>query len=106
MKVSRASRVIGLVLGGTLLAAQGAYATEHLAGSANDSTPCSAKLVSTHEGYQVHADGDTIKSQVAAFKIGTNIADSDLWPTKDGYLIQMHDNDVHGSTDGHGLVTE
>jgi glycerophosphoryl diester phosphodiesterase len=63
-------------------------------------------LVSAHEGYKLNADGDTVESQQAAFDIGSNIADSDLWVTKDGYIVEMHDNDVSHSTDGTGLVTQ
>jgi glycerophosphoryl diester phosphodiesterase len=106
MKVSRASRILGLVLGGTLLASQGAYATGHDDQSNADSTPCTAKLISAHEGYQEHADADTVKAQEAAFRIGANIADSDLWVTKDGFLVEMHANDVSITTNGHGLVTD
>jgi len=105
MTVARVSKILGLVVGGTLLAAQGAYATQHRSQS-EAATPCSAKVVSAHEGNQSHADGDTIKSQVAAFRIGANIADSDLWPTKDGFLIQTHANELGSGTDGHGLVTD
>jgi glycerophosphoryl diester phosphodiesterase len=71
-----------------------------------DSTPCAARLISAHEGYTAEHDGDTVESQVAAFDIGSNIADSDLWLTKDGYIVQIHDNDVSHTTDGTGLVTE
>jgi glycerophosphoryl diester phosphodiesterase len=76
------------------------------AARAADSTPCPLTLISAHEGYNYHADHDTVESQQAAYDIGANVADSDLWVTKDGYIVEMHDNDVSHSTDGTGLVTQ
>jgi glycerophosphoryl diester phosphodiesterase len=107
MRHSRVCKVVGLVAGMTLLAAQSATAAvgDQSANPAS-STPCSARLISAHEGWQAKADGDTVASQVAAFRIGASFADSDVWVTKDGYIIQMHSNDVSDSTNGHGLVTE
>ena len=71
-----------------------------------DSTPCAKRLISAHEGYTAHDDGDTTESQLAAFDIGSNIADSDIWLTKDDHIVQIHDNDVSHSTDGTGFVTQ
>jgi glycerophosphoryl diester phosphodiesterase len=101
VKYIRTSIVTGLVMGGGLLAAPTAQAAIPA-----DSTPCTHRLVSAHEGYALHADGDTVASQKAAYNIGSNIADSDLWVTKDGYIVEMHDNDVSFSTNGTGLVTQ
>jgi glycerophosphoryl diester phosphodiesterase len=83
------------------VAAPPAQATHHV-----DSTPCTKRLISAHEGYTAHADGDTVKSQLAAFHVGVNIADSDVWITKDDYFVQRHDNDLSDSTTGTGLITE
>jgi len=101
MKYIRASFAISILVAGGLLVAPTAQAAHPM-----DSTPCSKRLISAHEGYTQDADGDTVESQLAAFDIGSNIADSDLWVTKDGYIVQMHDNDVSHSTDGTGLVTQ
>jgi glycerophosphoryl diester phosphodiesterase len=70
------------------------------------SAPCAKRLISAHQGYRANADADTLESQQAAFAIGANIADSDLWVTKDGYIVEIHDNDVSLWTNGTGLVTE
>jgi glycerophosphoryl diester phosphodiesterase len=101
MTYVRASLLAVLAMTAGVLAAPSAGAV-HPA----DSTPCTKRLISAHEGYTAHHDGDTVESQRAAFRIGTNIADSDVWPTKDGYIVQIHDDDVSHSTDGTGLVTE
>jgi glycerophosphoryl diester phosphodiesterase len=81
-------------------------ATANAAHQVSKSTPCSKALISAHLGYRLNADADTVESQQAAFDIGTNIADSDLWVTKDGYIVEIHDNDVSLWTDGHGLITD
>ena len=71
-----------------------------------DSTPCSKRLISAHQGYRLNDDPDTVQSQQAAFDVGANIADSDLWVTKDGYLVEIHDNDVGHWTNGQGLISD
>lgn len=103
----RMSVVLGLLVGAVALVAPGAQAAE---GSVNpqarDATPCANRLISAHQGYRARHDADTVPSQVAAFGIGSNIADTDLWVTADGYLVQMHEADVSYSTSGTGLITE
>lgn len=101
---SRTTTMAGLATLG--LAATMAFATPAQAMRPFDSTPCSARLISAHGGYQANADADTVESQLAAYDIGTNIADSDLWKTKDNHFVQIHENDVSYSTDGTGLVTD
>jgi glycerophosphoryl diester phosphodiesterase len=71
-----------------------------------DSTPCSKRLISAHQGYRLNDDPDTVESQQAAFDVGSNIADSDLWVTQDGYLVEIHDDDVGHWTDGQGRISE
>ena len=101
MRRFRIPVLIALVLAAGALAAPAAQAA-HSA----DSTPCPKTLISAHEGYTAQADGDTVDAQQAAYDIGSNIADSDLWVTKDGFIVQIHDNAVSYSTDGTGLVTQ
>jgi glycerophosphoryl diester phosphodiesterase len=72
----------------------------------SDASPCTKRLISAHEGFTAHADGDTVESQQAAFRIGANIADSDVWMTDDDYFVEMHDDDVSYSTNGTGLVSQ
>ncbi|MGI8702870.1 MAG: glycerophosphodiester phosphodiesterase [Nocardioidaceae bacterium] len=83
----------GLALAGGMLLASPAHAMNTL-----DSTPCTARLITAHEGYQANADGDTVESQIAAYDIGANAADSDIWKTKDNYYVQRHDNDLSTTT--------
>ncbi|MDX6306964.1 MAG: hypothetical protein QOI06_10 [Nocardioidaceae bacterium] len=101
MKHRHAFITVGLAFGGWLLLAPPAQAM-----SAPDSTPCGSRLISAHEGYRAIAAGDTVASQRAAFSIGANLADADLWVTEDGHIVEMHDNDVSYSTGGTGLVTQ
>ena len=100
--VRRGSLVVavGLAITGPTVLSSPAAATRPL-----DSTPCAARLISAHGGYTAATDADTVQSQIAAYDIGANIADSDIWKTKDNHFVQIHDNDVSYSTDGTGLVT-
>jgi glycerophosphoryl diester phosphodiesterase len=95
---------LGLVLGGSMLAAPVAQATQFSGMQHFNSTPCASKLISAHQGYRANADADTVASQTAAFNIGANIADSDVWTTSDGYIVEMHDADVAETTNGHGMI--
>ena len=91
---------LGLAIGGGFVLGPPVQAMQPV-----DSTPCSHRLISAHEGYRLNADGDTVASQRAAFSVGSNLADTDLWVTTDGYIVEMHDNDVSHSTNGTGLIT-
>lgn len=70
--------------------------------------PCTSKIVVAHEGYKANDAGDTVESQLAAYDIGANTADSDIWKTVDteASFVQRHENDLAASTDGTGLITE
>lgn len=102
MRIIRAMVVVSLVVAGAI-AAPVAQATRVID---SKSKPCHKTLISAHEGYTKNHDPDTVESQRAAFHVGSNIADSDLWVTKDGYLVEIHSNDVSHTTDGTGLITE
>jgi glycerophosphoryl diester phosphodiesterase len=104
MRRIRATVVVALLVAGGLLATPVAQATHPSVDE--KSKPCRKTLVSAHEGYTKSHDADTVESQRAAFHVGSNVADSDLWVTKDGYLVEIHDNDVSKTTDGTGLVTQ
>lgn len=93
------------VMGATALAAAAALSSPAQAMQPLDSTPCAARLISAHGGYTAAADADTVQAQLATYDIGANIADSDIWKTKDNQFVQIHENDVSYSTDGTGLVT-
>jgi glycerophosphoryl diester phosphodiesterase len=101
MSYRRVCVLIAIAVSGGLLSAPVAEAAQ-----AADSTSCSSRLISAHRGYRANADSDTVESQVAAFEVGANIADSDLWVTKDGYLVEIHDNEVSYWTNGTGLITD
>lgn len=95
------------VLAASLVSTQGVQAAgSSKASGLRDAAPCTAKLISAHQGFRKNADGDTIDSQTAAFRIGANIADTDVWVTADNYQVQIHDADVSHSTDGTGFINE
>ncbi len=107
MKLVRLSAGAAVVLAASLLSAQGAQAADGSTTSLlRDSTPCQNKLISAHEGARHNADGDTLDSQKAAFRIGANIADTDVWETADDNMVQIHDADVSHSTTGRGIITD
>ncbi|MGI8702340.1 MAG: glycerophosphodiester phosphodiesterase [Nocardioidaceae bacterium] len=107
MKLVRLSAGAAVVLAASLLSAQGAQAADGSTTSfLRDSTPCQNKLISAHEGARHNADGDTLDSQKAAFRIGANIADTDVWETADNYMVEIHDEDVSHSTTGTGLISD
>ncbi len=110
MKVIRSSLALGLVGVSAFLAAPLAPASASSVSSASElvrnPAPCPSHGISVHEGYQYNADGDTLDSQKAAFAIGGTMADSDLWVTKDNYIVEIHDADVSHTTNGTGLITD
>ncbi len=108
MKLARLSAGAAIVLTASLLSTQGVQAASNSSQVRNlaDSTPCAKKLISAHEGYRRNADGDTIDSQVAAYNLGANLADTDVWETADLAMVEIHDEDVSHSTTGTGLITQ
>jgi len=107
MKLARLSAGAAIVLTASLLSAQGVQAAgSSKVSSLANSTPCPNKLIAAHEGYRRNADGDTIDSQVAAYRIGANLADTDVWETADNAMVEIHDEDVSHSTTGTGYITD
>lgn len=107
MKLIRLSAGAAIVVAASLLSAQGVQAAV-TSGAVRtvDSTPCATKLISAHEGARYNADGDTLDSQNAAYRIGANLADTDVWVTADNNIVQIHDADVSHSTTGTGIITD
>ncbi len=63
-------------------------------------------LVVAHRGdYKNHPE-NSISSIVSAADFGADIVEIDVWPTKDGHLVLMHDKTIDRTTDGVGKVSE
>ena len=63
-------------------------------------------LVVAHRGdYKNHPE-NSISSIVSAANYGADIVEVDVWPTKDGHLVLMHDKTIDRTTDGSGKVSE
>jgi glycerophosphoryl diester phosphodiesterase len=71
---------------------------------------CTTKLVSGHRGaggeLGVIAPEDTVAAVRAAIVLGIDFVETDPRPTKDGYLVNVHDPTVDRTTDGTGSVDQ
>lgn len=71
---------------------------------------CTSKLVSGHRGVGgdqgVIAPEDSLAAVRAAIVLGLDFIETDPRPTKDGFLVNLHDVDVDGTTDGTGLAED
>ncbi|MBM6839363.1 glycerophosphodiester phosphodiesterase, partial [Clostridium saudiense] len=59
-----------------------------------------------HRGYSNIAPENTIPAYKMAGKYGFYGAETDVYETKDGYYILMHDETVDRTTTGSGLISE
>lgn len=75
------------------------------AGCATDPA-CTTRLVSGHRGVGgalgVIAPEDTVSAVRAAIALGIDFIETDPRPTKDGFLVNLHDPTVDRTTDGTG----
>ncbi len=63
-------------------------------------------LVAAHRGDFKHHPENSISSIVSAANFGADIVEVDVWPTKDGHLVLMHDKTIDRTTNGKGKVAE
>ncbi|MFO0548452.1 MAG: glycerophosphodiester phosphodiesterase family protein [Polyangiaceae bacterium] len=63
---------------------------------------CTTQLVSGHRGAPTLAPEDTVASVRAAIALGVDFVETDPRPTKDGYLVNLHDTSVDRTTSGTG----
>ena len=61
-------------------------------------------LVFGHRGAKAYAPMNTLPSFLLAVEQGADGVELDVWLSKDGHLVVIHDNTVDGTTDGHGSV--
>jgi glycerophosphoryl diester phosphodiesterase len=63
-------------------------------------------LIFGHRGAKAYAPMNTIPSFELAAQQGADGVELDVWLSKDGYPVIIHDDTVDGTTDGHGNVQE
>ena len=64
-------------------------------------------MIAAHRGGGINSPENTILAfRKAVTKTGVDIIESDLYLTKDGYLVLMHDADVDRTTNGTGNVAD
>jgi glycerophosphoryl diester phosphodiesterase len=83
-------------------AALGALAVCHLA-LAVELPP---KGVCAHRGASSSYPENTVPAFQAAAKLGAQMIEFDVWLTRDGQAVIMHDPSVNRTTDGHGKIAE
>ncbi len=85
---------LGAVLGGELLGVPAA-------GAQRRTTPAAATrpVVIGHRGAPGYRPEHTLASYRLAIKLGADVIEPDLVPTRDGVLIARHENNIAGTTD-------
>lgn len=63
-------------------------------------------LVFGHRGAKAYAPMNTLPSFLLAVEQGVDGVELDVWLSKDGHLVVIHDDTVDGTTDGHGNVQD
>lgn len=63
-------------------------------------------LVFGHQGARAYAPSNTLPSFLLAAQQGADGVELDVWLSKDGHLVVIHNDTVDGTTDGHGSVQE
>ncbi len=63
---------------------------------------CTAKLVSGHRGAVSLAPEDSVAGVHATIALGADYVETDPRPTKDGFLVNLHDTSVDRTTNGTG----
>lgn len=63
---------------------------------------CTTNLVSGHRGAVSLAPEDSVAGVRAAIALGADFVETDPRPTKDGYLVNLHDTSVDRTTNGTG----
>jgi glycerophosphoryl diester phosphodiesterase len=67
---------------------------------------CASPLVVAHRGYSAVAPENTLAAFRAAIEAGAPAAECDVYCTRDGHVVLMHDGAVDRTTDGTGPLTE
>jgi len=91
------------VLRGMLVAAIAAVSVEH--GVAQSDPAGREPLLLSHRGLVRHAPENTLPAFAAAVALGLSL-ELDVYQTRDGQLVVIHDTTVDRTTDGTGNVTQ
>jgi glycerophosphoryl diester phosphodiesterase len=83
-------------------AALGAFVVCHLAQAAE----LPQKGVCAHRGASSIRPENTVPAFQEAAKLGAQMIEFDVWLTKDGEAVIMHDASVNRTTDGHGKIAD
>lgn len=67
--------------------------------SAAPNTPLSPPIVIAHRGASGERPEHTLAAYDLAIAEGADVIEPDLVPTKDGYLVARHENEISGTTD-------
>jgi glycerophosphoryl diester phosphodiesterase len=59
-----------------------------------------------HSGGKGHSPENTLYAFERALELGAEILETDVWSTKDGRIVMLHDEEVDRTTDGTGSVME
>ena len=78
------------------------------AGSAivNNNEKMSYPRVCAHRGFSLVAPENSMAAFGAAIAMGADEIEFDLWPTKDGEIVSIHDRNLDRVSNGKGLVTD
>lgn len=68
--------------------------------------PVEGVAVIGHRGAAGLAPENTIPAFVAGLEHGAHVLELDVWPTKDGHIVVLHDETVDRTTNGSGRVTD
>ena len=63
-------------------------------------------LVIAHQGGELLAPSNTMAAFTNAVNMGVDVLETDLYITKDGYLVAIHDPTVDRTTNGHGKIAD
>ncbi len=63
-------------------------------------------LVIAHQGGELLAPSNTMAAFTNAVNMGVDVLETDLYITKDGYLVAIHDPTVDRTTNGHGKISD
>ena len=62
--------------------------------------------LNAHRGYQPIGSENTVPGFIAAGQRGFAFIETDVWMTRDGHLVCIHENDISHTTNGTGRVSE
>lgn len=108
LKRAAAASTLAIVLAaGALVAtpAQAATPAEGYRTQLQNNAANAPVLVASHLGAWRNSSENSLQSITDAITLGVQITELDIWKTKDGQLVVMHDADVSRMTNGTGAIS-